>query len=324
MTFDVGAKIGKAVNFGSSGGKLYGGSGISPTSQMTLSVWINPSSLGGGSGGWDAIAGKVSNGNWNDGFILYYQGGLLKFSKSIYNIAATQSFSATGSWSYAVGTYNNSDGVLRLYVNANTPGTTTTSGNISTNGSNFQIGLAPASNYRFNGVIDEVRVSNVARSPDWILTEYRNQSSPSTFYAVGSEILTVDTMAPVVTGFVIPNVYNNLTIPVTTFTATDDVEVTGYLVNESPSTPSLSDPNWSAVPQTQYIFSSYGSKILYAWAKDAAGNTSNSLSATVVVAASRTYVYDELNRLIQIIYEDGRRVTYTYDASGNRINLTNE
>ena len=176
----------------------------------------------------------------------------------------------------------------------------------------------------YGGYEDEVRLSNVARSGGWILTEYRNQSSPSTFYAVGSEILTVDTMAPVVTGFVIPNVYNNLTIPVTTFTATDDVEVTGYLVNESPSTPSLSDPNWSAVPQTQYIFSSYGSKILYAWAKDAAGNTSNSLSATVVVAASRTYVYDELNRLIQIIYEDGRRVTYTYDASGNRINLTNE
>ena len=38
----------------------------------------------------------------------------------------------------------------------------------------------------------------------------------------------------------------------------------------------------------------------------------------------RTYVYDELNRLIQMIYEDGRRVTYTYDASGNRITATNE
>jgi len=38
----------------------------------------------------------------------------------------------------------------------------------------------------------------------------------------------------------------------------------------------------------------------------------------------RMYVYDELNRLIQVIYEDGRKVTYTYDASGNRITLTNE
>jgi len=39
---------------------------------------------------------------------------------------------------------------------------------------------------------------------------------------------------------------------------------------------------------------------------------------------SRTYVYDELNRLIQVIYEDGRKVTYTYDASGNRITVTND
>jgi YD repeat-containing protein len=38
----------------------------------------------------------------------------------------------------------------------------------------------------------------------------------------------------------------------------------------------------------------------------------------------RTYVYDELNRLIRIIYEDGRIVNYTYDAAGNRISLTEE
>jgi YD repeat-containing protein len=45
---------------------------------------------------------------------------------------------------------------------------------------------------------------------------------------------------------------------------------------------------------------------------------------TVLQAVGRQYVYDELNRLIQIIYEDGRRVIYTYDAAGNRITLTNE
>ncbi len=34
-----------------------------------------------------------------------------------------------------------------------------------------------------------------------------------------------------------------------------------------------------------------------------------------------TYIYDELNRLIGVIYEDGTGVFYTYDASGNRITL---
>jgi hypothetical protein len=39
----------------------------------------------------------------------------------------------------------------------------------------------------FTGSLDEPRISNAALSPSWILTEYNNQKSPSTFYAVGSE-----------------------------------------------------------------------------------------------------------------------------------------
>jgi hypothetical protein len=37
-------------------------------------------------------------------------------------------------------------------------------------------------NYYFNGLIDEINISNKARNLDWIKTEYNNQNSPSTFY----------------------------------------------------------------------------------------------------------------------------------------------
>lgn len=37
------------------------------------------------------------------------------------------------------------------------------------------------------GIIDEFHFSNAARSVDWIATEYNNQSSPSTFYALDPE-----------------------------------------------------------------------------------------------------------------------------------------
>jgi hypothetical protein len=40
----------------------------------------------------------------------------------------------------------------------------------------------------FAGSEDEVRISSVARSPDWILTDYSSQSMPATFLIVGSEI----------------------------------------------------------------------------------------------------------------------------------------
>jgi len=46
-----------------------------------------------------------------------------------------------------------------------------------------------AAPYQWNatGIIDEVRISNTPRSANWLLTEYRNQNDPSTFYTVGSE-----------------------------------------------------------------------------------------------------------------------------------------
>ena len=40
----------------------------------------------------------------------------------------------------------------------------------------------------FLGSIDEIRVSSVARSADWIATEYYNECSPQTFYSVSYEL----------------------------------------------------------------------------------------------------------------------------------------
>jgi hypothetical protein len=35
--------------------------------------------------------------------------------------------------------------------------------------------------------LDEPRMSNVARTGDWITAEYNNQSNPGTFYSVGPQ-----------------------------------------------------------------------------------------------------------------------------------------
>jgi hypothetical protein len=58
------------------------------------------------------------------------------------------------------------------------------SGNHNTIGASFSGGSLGR---YWLGSIDEVRISNVARSADWILTSYNNQNSPSTFYTLGSE-----------------------------------------------------------------------------------------------------------------------------------------
>ncbi|MCX7771227.1 MAG: hypothetical protein N2202_09155 [Proteobacteria bacterium] len=92
-----------------------------------------------------------------------------------------------------------------------------------------------------------------------------------------------DNTPPVVTAFSIPATSNSLTISITTFTATDNVGVTGYLLTETSTTPSATANGWSATAPTTYTFSTAGTKTLYAWAKDAAGNVSTSKSATVTI-----------------------------------------
>jgi hypothetical protein len=36
-------------------------------------------------------------------------------------------------------------------------------------------------------MVDEARVSNIARSADWISAEYNNQNSPNTFYTISGQ-----------------------------------------------------------------------------------------------------------------------------------------
>ena len=94
----------------------------------------------------------------------------------------------------------------------------------------------------------------------------------------------IDVTAPTVTAFAIATSSTSLTVSVPTFTATDNVGVTGYILAEASTTPSLGDTGWSATAPSNYIFSTQGDKTLYAWAKDAAGNISTSLNATTTIA----------------------------------------
>jgi hypothetical protein len=51
----------------------------------------------------------------------------------------------------------------------------------------FTIGASNDNAHPFTGVLDEVRVSTIVRSPDWIAAEYNNQASPSSFYNLSGE-----------------------------------------------------------------------------------------------------------------------------------------
>jgi len=93
-----------------------------------------------------------------------------------------------------------------------------------------------------------------------------------------------DTTPPTVTSFNIPPTSNSLAVSIASFSASDNIGVTGYAITESGTPPAVSDSGWKTSAPSQYQFGTEGKKTLYAWAKDAAGNVSSSLSATTTIS----------------------------------------
>lgn len=119
------------------------------------------------------------------------------------------------------------------------------------------------------------------------------------FYATGTgtcgamydsqlNVATNTMAAPIITGFVAADTIDTSAAPydinITTFTATDNVAVTGYQITESASAPAAGDPNWLGMAPTTYEVPAYGDYTLYAWTKDAAGNVSSTVSSTANIS----------------------------------------
>jgi hypothetical protein len=55
--------------------------------------------------------------------------------------------------------------------------------------SDFEIARMKDNTNRFVGVMDDVSVASVLRSPEWIATAFNNQSKPAMFHTFGNEEL---------------------------------------------------------------------------------------------------------------------------------------
>ena len=102
------------------------------------------------------------------------------------------SLTTINQWYYIVSVFSDVSTApkLSLYLNGALVGTDVGVADASTARNNWttnmRIGRPGANTRYYSGLMDEVRVSNVIRSPELIETEYNNQSSPSTFYTLGA------------------------------------------------------------------------------------------------------------------------------------------
>jgi len=193
-------------------------------------------------------------------------------------------------WFYIAATYDSSSRTATVYVNDSVQLSGTLSGSQSTINDNFpHLGLGddytgtnggenPMTDVRF----DEMRISKIVRSSDWITTSFNTMSSPSTFLQMGSEIEKGegDTIPPEITNITATpkrseiNEYINITCDVT-----DNVGLS--VVNVSITGPVGFDPiNTSMTDGSSYYYNQTysipGIYTYYIWAKDTSGNTDTS------------------------------------------------
>jgi hypothetical protein len=109
----------------------------------------------------------------------------------------------------------------------------------------------------------------------------------ATTSSIGIFTTTPDTTAPTIS-FSTPISSTGSTVS-PLFSAIDDVQVTGYMLNGTATPPLAGDPGWVAQAPASYTFTGImpgilASRTLYAWAKDAAGNiASNSANVDITI-----------------------------------------
>jgi len=178
------------------------GSQIDINGVLTLEAWVRPDA----SAPYSGIIGKNKGSN-NTGYILSYDyGDNGKFTGWVGNgttayIAMGTTVATLGQYYHVVFVYDQTE--VKIYVNGSWQDgqSDAFSGSIANTTNAGNIGrYQSTSTYKFNGAIDEVRISNTARTAQWIQTEYTNQNSPSTFISLDSQESVYSSTNPAIQG----------------------------------------------------------------------------------------------------------------------------
>jgi hypothetical protein len=151
-----------------------------------VEAWANPKSISGEHRIFDrSVSGKYNT-------ILLYQDNyqLDSLTNNVDFNSYTNTFSVD-IWSHVAGVFTGSGGEGVVYKNGikGTPIITTQS-NPTAGNFTVYIGRACVSSssaYRWFGTLDELRISNTARSSSWINVSYQNQNDPANFITIGPE-----------------------------------------------------------------------------------------------------------------------------------------
>jgi fibronectin type 3 domain-containing protein len=280
-TWSASGKFGSALVFNGTSARvtINNSTSLQLTTAMTLEAWVNPA---------------VANGSWSDviykGDDNYYLegtstnggrpgGGGTFVSSPIYGTAALPA----NTWSHLAMTYDKT--TLRFYVNGVQASSVAATANLATSTNPVQIGGDSLYGQFFNGRIDEVRVYSRA------LTQAEIQTDMNT--AVGGAP-PADTTPPTAPASLVATPFNSSRIDLSWTASTDNVGVTGYMVESCQGAGCTNFAPLVTVTSTTYSNTGLAGSTSYSYrvrATDAAANLSaysNTSTASTPAAPDTT------------------------------------
>jgi len=258
---DVSGKIAGADSFDGVNDYIDCGhsSSLDITGELTAEVWLNFSD----GSGMQRFLNKRSN---DDGYLfqLYtssYQGGIKK--DGLWEYAGISLTPTVGQWYHMAYTFDGSD--IRLYLDSVLVDTASpVNSEIGSTTNSLRLGSFFDGSCWFNGMMDEARISDIARSSDWLETSYDNQNDPGSFCAVSSEMPSglpiVFNPSPSDGVFEVPISLSQLSFNLTDY----DGDLMNYTVGTSPN---IGSGSGNDKPNGRYTVSISGltKSVAYSW-----------------------------------------------------------
>ena len=164
--------------------------------QVTVECWVNLNAAPGA-----ADVGLVSSDPWSAGVMHFKTSSSFQIKAQVNGgtaVLSAPNVVSVGSWFYAAYTIAGSGSAdMKLFLNAKLLGSG--SGSSANNLTDVNIAREYSGRY-LNARVDEVRISSVARSTNWLWAVYQNLASNATFAVCGATTLATNTppaLAPI-------------------------------------------------------------------------------------------------------------------------------
>ncbi|MBI4973079.1 LamG domain-containing protein, partial [Candidatus Roizmanbacteria bacterium] len=207
---------GRSFNGTASDYATIAGSGLLDTQRLTIEAWVYSTNFG----QQGMIFEKSATGAYNTQYSLYLDSGVITFQTTnntgttVWQAIATSSTTISNSnWNHIAATYDGAN--KNIYVNGILVSSVAYTQILATNPAGTSaIGRLVGGPYYFNGIIDEVRVSRIARTPEEIKQDAQRlpysvytssvinltqATSANTFTWMGKGIRTADGETPIST-----------------------------------------------------------------------------------------------------------------------------